>query len=38
MTKMQNLESKKVWINIYLEQIFGVSFWRIPGMENQLYE
>ena len=36
--KIQKVGSKKVWINIYLEHIFPVSFWKIPGMQNQLYE
>ena len=38
MTKIQKVRSKKVWINTYLEHIFEVCFWKIPGMSNQLYE
>ena len=41
MTKMQKAQSMKFIRgknNIYLEQIFKVSFGRMPEMENQLYQ
>ena len=38
MQKVQSMKSIRGKNNIYLEQIFKVSFGRMPEMENQLYQ